>query len=80
MGYRSSAFDEGVDPSPVYSYFLLDLISSIKLGQGTLQIGIENLLDTFYFALYSQRTQGFSNTFYSAGSGRTISVKYGISW
>ncbi|WPF89205.1 TonB-dependent receptor [Cyanobacterium aponinum AL20118] len=80
IGDRSSAFDEGVDPSPVYSYFLLDLISSIKLGQGTLQIGIENLLDTFYFPLYSQRTQGFSNTFYSAGSGRTISVKYGISW
>jgi iron complex outermembrane recepter protein len=80
IGDRTSAFDEEIDPSPIYSYFLLDLISSVKLGKGTLQIGIENLLDTFYFPVYSQRSQGFSNTFYSAGSGRTISVKYGISW
>ncbi|MEO1466032.1 MAG: hypothetical protein AAFR89_07345, partial [Cyanobacteria bacterium J06633_1] len=30
---------------PVDSYFVLDYISSIKMGSGTLQIGVENLLD-----------------------------------
>ncbi|MBE9223041.1 TonB-dependent receptor [Cyanobacterium stanieri LEGE 03274] len=80
IGDRTSAFNEGVDPSPINSYIVLDFISSVKIGQGTLQIGVENLLDTFYFPAYAQRTKGFSETFNSAGSGRTVSLKYSISW
>jgi len=80
VGSRDRAFEEDIDPADIESYIVLDLISSIAIGEGTLQIGIENLLDTFYFPAYSQRTAGFRDTFNSAASGRTISIRYSLTW
>ncbi len=80
VGDRSDAFDDDIDPSAIESYFVLDLISSIEIGNGTLEIGIENLLDEQFFPAYSQRTSGFSETFNSAGRGRTLSIGYRLTW
>ncbi|TAE55874.1 MAG: AMIN domain-containing protein [Nostocales cyanobacterium] len=62
----------------VESYFVLDYISSIKLGSGSLQIGIENLLDSQYFPVVSQLQS--SDSSYAAGRGRTLSFKYLLKW
>jgi len=81
VGGRDRAFEEDVDPSPVDSYAVLDYISSIKLGQGTLQIGIENLLDNQFLPVSSQISLGGnlpSNAF--AAPGRRISINYSLSW
>ncbi|MBW4653089.1 MAG: TonB-dependent receptor [Kaiparowitsia implicata GSE-PSE-MK54-09C] len=80
VGSRSAAFDAEVDPSPINSYAVVDLISSVDVGPGTLAIGINNLFDTLYFPAYAQRTAGFSNTFNSAGSGRRVSVGYRVTF
>lgn len=63
---------------PVASYFVLDYISSIKLGSGSLQIGIENLLDSQYFPVVSQLQSADSS--YAAARGRTVSLKYKFNW
>ncbi|MGC1310556.1 MAG: TonB-dependent receptor [Phormidesmis sp.] len=80
VGSRDRAFDAEVDVSPVNSYFIVDFISSVEIGDGTLKIGIENLFDTQYFPAYSQRISGFSETFNSAGQGRIISLGYEYTW
>ena len=35
-------------------YFLVDLISTVKAGPGTLRFGIENLLNQKYVAAFNQ--------------------------
>ncbi|NBD17969.1 MAG: TonB-dependent receptor [Cyanobacteria bacterium] len=81
VGSRDRAFDEEVDPSPVDSYVVLDYISSIKLGQGTLQIGLENLLDNQYLPVSSQTSLGGNlpqNAF--AATGRRVTINYSLTW
>ncbi len=80
VGSRSAAFDAEVDPSPINSYAVVDLVSSVDVGSGTLDIGLNNLFDTLYFPAYAQRTAGFTNTFNSAGSGRRVSVGYRVTF
>lgn len=63
---------------PVESYFTLDYISSIQLGAGTLQLGIENLFEHQYFPIVSQSQS--NDSAYSAARGRTLSIKYSIDW
>lgn len=63
---------------PVESYFTLDYISSIQLGVGTVQLGIENLFDHQYFPIVSQLQS--NDSAYSAARGRTLSIKYSIDW
>ncbi|MEH2465231.1 TonB-dependent receptor domain-containing protein [Nostoc sp.] len=80
IGNRSRAFDQGVDPLPVTEYSTVDYISSIKLGGGELQIGIQNLFNTYYFPVYSQTTAAYYDALNYAGAGRSLSVGYRISW
>lgn len=80
VGNRDRAFKDDVDPSGVTNYFTVDYISSIRLGGGSLQIGIENLFDIQYFPAYAQRLSGLDETFNSAGRGRTVSVRYVVSF
>jgi iron complex outermembrane recepter protein len=80
VGNRDRAVDDGVDPTPIDSYVVLDFISSIKLGSGTLSIGIENLLDTEYYPVVAQFLSGFDDRNYVAGRGRTLRVLYSITW
>ena len=81
VGGRDRAFEEGVDVSPINSYAVLDYLSRIKLGQGTLQIGVENLLDNQYLPAVSQSSLAGNlpqNAF--AASGRRLTINYSLTW
>ncbi|NEO26309.1 MAG: TonB-dependent receptor, partial [Kamptonema sp. SIO4C4] len=54
VGGRDRAFEEGVDNTEIESYAVLDYISSVDIGPGTLEIGIQNLLDNQYFPVFRQ--------------------------
>lgn len=84
VGDRNRAFEatdfrgRPIDPAPIESYFVVDYISSIRLGTGTLQLGVQNLLNNQYSSVFSQRLPGTINNF--AESGRTLSATYRVSW
>lgn len=62
----------------VDSYITVDYISSIQLGPGMLEIGINNLLDTDYFPNISQlQPSELSN---AAARGRTVRIGYSLTW
>jgi len=67
-----------IDPKPIQGYFLVDYISSIRIGEGTLQLGLHNLLDNQYSSVFSQALRGDINNF--AEPGRTVTVNYRLSW
>jgi len=71
---NSSAFGR----QAVNDYVTLDFVSLIKLGNGTLQIGIENLLNTDYFPIVSQLQT--SDAQYLPGRGRSLTVRYSFTW
>jgi iron complex outermembrane receptor protein len=76
VGNRERAFEAGVDRVDIESYFVLDYISSIDIGPGSLQIGIQNLLDTQYFPPITQFIGGFRTSNRHAAPGRSISIGY----
>jgi iron complex outermembrane receptor protein len=82
VGDRDRAFetlndrDQPIDPEPIEGYVVLDYISSIDLGGGTLQIGIQNLLDNQYSSVYSQALRASD----LAEPGRTFTASYRLSW
>jgi len=81
LGDRDRAFNDGVDPIVIDGFFKVDYISTIQLGPGELQIGIENLFNTYYFPVYSQIQAGFGNEVENfAARGRTLRVGYRITW
>lgn len=80
VGGRSRGFESGADPGELESYFVLDYIGSIQLGPGTVQIGIQNLLDEEYFPVSSQLFAPFSLTSKIAAPGRTISIGYRVTF
>ena len=70
----STAFGEG----PVDDVTLVDFVTAIRFGRGTLNVGIENLANTFYVPPINQSfNDGFN---YIAGRGRTISVNFAVAW
>lgn len=75
-----TAFNSGLDPTgdpfAMTEYFLVDLISTVKAGPGTLRFGIENLLNQKYVAAFNQIS--FVNSFNYGGRGTTASVGYSI--
>ncbi|MEA5498678.1 TonB-dependent receptor domain-containing protein [Limnoraphis robusta] len=80
VGDRERAFDDDIDSSPVETYTVVDLISSIQIGPGTFNIGIENIFDNFYFPVESQVLGGTSNDNRRPGRGRTLSFNYRVSF
>ncbi len=62
----------------VDSEILLDLLFTRSLNDGSLKIGVENLLDEFYFPVNAQATN-FAGRF-AAGRGRNVSVTYRWKW
>lgn len=80
VGGRDRAAEAGVDPVGIDSYFLVDFISSVRLGPGELQVGVENLFDNQYFPAVAQFLSGFSDLNYVGGRGRTIRVFYSLTW
>ncbi|YAF95599.1 MAG: TonB-dependent receptor domain-containing protein [Nodularia sp. CChRGM 3473] len=79
-GDRDRAFNDGVEDGKISSFVTVDYISSIKLGQGELQIGMQNLLNNQYFPVYSQYFAPFFDSANYAARGRTISISYRIVW
>lgn len=79
-GNRDRGFQDGADDGKISSYVTVDYISSIKLGKGELQIGVQNLLNNQYFPVYSQYFAPFFDSGNYAGQGRTLSVGYRINW
>lgn len=69
---------DGFGQGTVDDYTVLDLTTGIELWRGTLELGVGNLLDEFYFPVASQATNfGFA---YSAGQGRRVNLSYRIDW
>lgn len=62
----------------VSDYVTLDFVSLIKFGNSTLQVGIENLLNTDYFPVVSQLQT--SDAQYLPGRGRSLTVRYTFTW
>jgi iron complex outermembrane receptor protein len=56
----------------------VDYISSIDIGSGTLQLGVENLFNSQYFPVVSQLQS--TDAAYAAARGRTLSLRYSINW
>ena len=79
-GNRSRGFDAGADGVAIEDYITFDLISQLQLGQGTLTLAVENLLDSQYFPVFAQVLSGFNDASYRAARGRRVSLTYSISW
>ncbi|NEO27050.1 MAG: TonB-dependent receptor [Kamptonema sp. SIO4C4] len=80
VGGRDRAFAEEVDGTEIEGYTVLNYISSVELGPGTLKIGIQNLLNNQYFPVFQQLSGARNPSSRFAAPGRTISVNYSITW
>ncbi|MBW4653076.1 MAG: TonB-dependent receptor [Kaiparowitsia implicata GSE-PSE-MK54-09C] len=82
-GSRDRSFDAGVDDGAIETYVVVDYISSVQLGPGTLNIGIQNLFNTQYSPVFFQWAAGQSGDFDSfgaAGRGRSLTLGYSYTW
>ena len=77
-GSRDRAFAQDVDNIAITDYFVVDLVSQVDLGPGTLELGVQNLLNSQYFPVLSQFVSGFNDTFNAAGAGRTFRLGYRV--
>ncbi len=75
---RDRAFAQGVDSVGITDYFVVDLVSQVAVGPGTLQVGVQNLFNTQYFPVQSQFLSGFNEIFNAAGAGRTFRLGYRV--
>ena len=78
---RNRALDDGTEfvEVPIEGYTLVDFISSLELGTGTLSLGIDNLFDADYTTIINQ-TESFANSFTFRGRGRSIRLGYQFDW
>ncbi len=74
------AFPESTEyaQGEVSPYTVFDLSSRIDVGPGTLTIGIENLLDNYYFSVRSQYPA--LNDAYTPARGRNVNLSYSVTW
>lgn len=80
IGRRNRAFNAGIDPVGIESYLVVDLISSLKLGNGRLSFGVKNLLNNQYLNIGNQLSAGFDDSFGAASRGRAYTLTYRWSW
>jgi len=76
VGGRDRAFNAEVDQFQVTGYTLVDLFSTINIGPGKLQLGIQNLFDKQYLPVNSQERFGAQEIRRFPGEGRTYSIRY----
>ena len=75
---------EDAKDNKLEGYNTVDLLTSVTLPLGKLQVGITNLLNTEYQTLWSQRASiyyaayGFENLTDYSGQGRTYSLNYNV--
>lgn len=84
--YEAFLARPGIDPAQpafgerrVESYTIVDLLSTLELGRGTLSVGVRNLLNHQYFPIVAQ-LMPVGNVSYSAAPGATLSVGYSVSY
>ncbi|ALA57324.1 TonB-dependent siderophore receptor [Nitrospira moscoviensis] len=63
---------------PVEGYAVVDLLSSIKAGPGTLRFGVQNLLNNRYFPVVSQLQS--VDSAYTAARGMLVSLGYSVTY
>ncbi len=73
-----SGLDPAGDPFSMTEFFLVDLISTVRVGPGILQFGVENLLNRRYAPPLTQTS--FVNSFYVAGRGTTATIGYSVTY
>ncbi|MEL6935586.1 MAG: TonB-dependent receptor [Cyanobacteria bacterium J06633_23] len=79
VGDRDRAFDELIELEPIDGYVTLDLLSSIKLKDGTLTVGISNLLNNQYLPVASQVLTGSGvEARRAAAPGITLTLGYSV--
>ncbi|PTL81139.1 TonB-dependent receptor [Vitiosangium sp. GDMCC 1.1324] len=61
---------------PVTAFTTVDLVSSVKVGSGTLRVSVSNLLNSFSFPLHSQLLD--ANATNSAARGTVVNAAYSI--
>lgn len=64
--------------SPVKGYVVVDLLSSVQAGPGTLRFGIQNLLNNRYFPVVSQLQS--ADSAYAAARGMLVSLGYSVTY
>lgn len=64
---------------PVDAYALVDLVSTLNVGPGSLSLGVRNLLNEQYFPIVSQ-LMPVGNVSYSAAPGAMLSLGYSVSY
>ncbi|MEM9451949.1 MAG: TonB-dependent receptor, partial [Cyanobacteria bacterium P01_E01_bin.6] len=77
---RSRAINAGTDFFDIDGYILVDLLSSLELGPGKLELGVENLFNVDYFPVDSQERIGIQEIRRFAGRGRSLSLRYGLTF
>ncbi|MEM9770104.1 MAG: TonB-dependent receptor, partial [Cyanobacteria bacterium P01_D01_bin.73] len=79
VGGRDRSFDEGIDDDDLDGYVTLDFLSTVKIGDGVLTLGISNLLDEQYLPVGSQvLTSPGVEARRAAAPGRRVSLRYRI--
>ncbi|SPP63723.1 TonB-dependent receptor [Nitrospira lenta] len=77
-----TAFTTGLDPSgdpfSMREYFVVDFMSTVKAGPGTLRFGIENLLNQKYVVAFNQIQS--LNSFNYAARGATVTIGYSMTY
>lgn len=61
----------------IQGYTLVDLLGSIKLPKGRLDVGVYNLTNRDYHSVFMQAN---ANAPWPKAQGRTVSLKYAIDW
>lgn len=61
----------------IQGYTLVDLLGSVKLPKGRLDVGIYNLTNRDYHSVFMQAN---ANAPWPKAQGRTVSLKYAIDW
>jgi iron complex outermembrane receptor protein len=78
VGSRDRAFEDGVDAFEIDGYITLDLLSSVQIGDGTLTVGLQNLLNNQYLPLSSQERVGGTEDRRFAAPGINLNIGYSI--
>ncbi len=78
VGGRDRAFNDDVDGFDIDGYITLDWLSRFQVGDGTLTLGIENLLNNQYLPISSQERIGGTEDRRFAAPGATVSLRYAI--
>jgi iron complex outermembrane recepter protein len=85
-GSRDRAFEDRPNPDapagygqlPIEAYTRIDFYSSLNVGPGTFELGINNLLNNHYFDVLSQLDVISGNSYYAAARGASLSLGYSV--